>query len=73
MSLTMRQWRLARELTINDMAKACKVHPNTYAAWEKEPGKVKVDDAFRIASALGVTIDDIFFNVDTTKCCKEGA
>ncbi len=69
MGLTMRQWRLAKELTINEMATACGVHPNTYAAWEKEPEKVKVQDAVVIARVLDVPVDEIFFKPDTTKCC----
>lgn len=64
--MTMRQWRLARELTIEDMAKACDVHPNTYAAWEQDPGKVRVEAAFKIAQALGTTVDAIFFSHEAT-------
>lgn len=64
--LTMRQWRLAKELSINDMAEACGVHPNTYAAWEKDAGNVKIRDAVKIAEALGVSVDDIFFSAAAT-------
>ena len=60
--LTLRQWRLVKELTIEDMAAACGVHPNTYAAWEKAPGKISVDNAITIAKVLGVSVDAIFFN-----------
>ena len=59
--LTLRQWRLAKELTIEDMAAACDVHPNTYAAWEKAPGKITVDNAIKIAKFFGVSVDAIFF------------
>lgn len=59
--LTLRQWRLAKELTIEDMATACGVHPNTYAAWEKAPGKISVDKALTIAKVFGVSVDAIFF------------
>lgn len=68
--MTMRQWRLARELTVEEMARACGVHPNTYAAWEQEPGKVRVDAAVKIAEALGTSVDSIFFNDGATKCCE---
>lgn len=63
----MRQWRLAKELTINDMAEACGVHPNTYALWEKNPESVKVKDALKIAEVFGVPVDEIFFKSDATK------
>lgn len=66
--MTLRQWRLVKELTIEDMAAACEVHPNTYAAWEKNPGKISVDMAVKIAHFLGTSVDAIFFNCDATKC-----
>lgn len=59
--LTMRQWRLVKEMSIEAAAKACGVHPNTYAYWEKNPENVKVKDAVKVAQALGVSVDDIFF------------
>ena len=59
--MTMRQWRRLKELTIEDMAKACGVHPNTYAAWERSPERVKIGDAVKVAEILGVDIDAIFF------------
>ena len=66
--LSMRQWRLVKELTIKDMAEACGVHPNTYALWEQNPESVKVKDALKVAKVLGVPVDDIFFKSDATKC-----
>lgn len=67
-NLTMRQWRLVKEISINDAAKACGVHPNTYAYWEQNPGSVKVKDAVKVAEALGVSVDDIFFHDGATNC-----
>lgn len=67
-NLTLRQWRLVKERTINDMADACGVHPNTYALWEKNPESVKVKDALKVAEVLGVPVDEIFFNQAATKC-----
>ena len=66
--LTLRQWRLARELTIDEMAAACGVHPNTYRAWEEHPEKVSVGKAVMIAEALGASVDAIFFSHSATKC-----
>lgn len=66
--LNLKQWRLVKGLTIEQMAKTCDVSTNTYSAWETKPGKVKIDKALIIADAFGVSIDDIFFNAETTKC-----
>ena len=54
--LTMRQWRLVKEMSIEAAAEACGVHPNTYAYWEKKPENVKVKDAVKVAQALGVSV-----------------
>lgn len=66
--LTMRQWRLVKEISIAAAAKACNVHPNTYAYWEEHPENVKVKNAVIIAQALGVSVDDIFFHEGATNC-----
>lgn len=68
MALSLKQWRLVKEMTIEQMAKACEVSTNTYSAWEDDPGKVKVRNALKIAEALGVSVNEIFFNHETTKC-----
>ena len=67
MGLTMKQWRLARELTQNQMADKCGVHRNTYASWEEKPENVSVKNAQIIANALDVTVEDIFFNPELYK------
>ena len=66
--LTLKQWRQVKGFTIEQMAKACGVSMNTYSAWEANPGKVKVENALKIAGIFGTSIDDIFFDHDTTKC-----
>lgn len=66
--LTMKQWRLAKELSQEEMASKCNVHRNTYAAWEDNPDMVSVGNAKVIAQALGESVNTIFFNEDTTKC-----
>ncbi len=67
MSLTVKQWRLAKEITIQEMADACGVHYNTYAKWEDDPGKISIDAAKKIAVALGESVDTIFFSSNSTK------
>lgn len=68
MGLSMRQWRLAKELSQEEMAKKCKVHRNTYASWEENPNNVSVGNAKIIAKALGESVNTIFFNEESTKC-----
>lgn len=70
MGLTMKQWRLAKELSQEEMAAKCKVHRNTYASWEDNPDNVSVGNAKIIAEALGESVDTIFFNIDSTKCSE---
>ena len=64
MGLTMKQWRLAKELSQEQMAQKCSVHRNTYASWED----VSIKNAKIIAQALGENVNTIFFDGDSTKC-----
>lgn len=58
--LTLRQWRLAREVSMDQMAKSLDIHPNTYAAWEQEPEKIPVGKAIKITQLLDVRLEDLF-------------
>ncbi|MBR2654701.1 MAG: helix-turn-helix transcriptional regulator [Lachnospiraceae bacterium] len=62
MALTLRQWRKAREITQEKMADRLGVHINTYQNWEKEPGKITIENSKKIAEILGVPLDDISFS-----------
>ena len=62
MGLTLKQWRLAKEISQEEMAKRCGVHRNTYAAWEKNPNNISVENAVVIAEALKESVDTIFFH-----------
>ena len=68
MGLTMKQWRLAKELSQDQMAQKCSVHRNTYASWEENPENVSIKNAKIIAQALGENVNTIFFDGDSTKC-----
>lgn len=68
MSLTLKQWRLAKEISQEQMAAKCGVHRNTYASWEERPEEVSIKNAKIIANALGESINLIFFNENSTKC-----
>ena len=62
MALTLRQWRKAREITQEQMAKALNIHINTYQNWEKDPGRISVTNVMKIAEVLKVSVNDIIFN-----------
>lgn len=62
MALTIRQWRKVREISQQHMARFLGVHINTYISWEKDPGKISIDNSKKIADALNVPIDEIIFS-----------
>ena len=65
--LTLKQWRLAKEISLEKMAKLLDVSMNTYIRWEKNPGKMPLAKAQAFANALGINFNDIIFlpNKDT--------
>lgn len=58
--LTLRQWRLAREISIEKMAELLEIHPNTYRIWEREPENIAIGKAKQISNILNVPLADIF-------------
>lgn len=68
MSLTLKQWRLAKEISQEEMARKCGVHRNTYASWEENPDNISVKNAKIIAKALHESVNTIFFDENSTKC-----
>lgn len=60
--LTIKQHRMLRDLTQNEMAERLGIHYSTYRNWETEPSKISIKYAKDIAIIFGVSIDDIFFN-----------
>lgn len=61
MSMTLRAWRRARDITQEEMAEHCGVHPNTYRYWEEHTEAIKLSYAKMIAERLKVDIKDIDF------------
>ena len=59
--LTLRAWRRAKEISQEDMAERLNVHTNTYQNWEKEPEKISIANAVKIADILGVGMNEISF------------
>ena len=71
MGLTLKQWRLAKEISQEEMTAKCNVHRNTYAAWKENPNNISVGNAKIIAKALNESVNTIFFDSDSTKCRGE--
>ena len=59
--LNLKQIRLVRGISQEEMAERLNVHVNTYRQWENEPMKVSVGTAFKISQILDVPISTIFF------------
>lgn len=64
----LRQYRLMREISKQEMAKRLGVHPNTYSAWEDKPDSISIGKAFEICKILGVSFESIFLGENSTKC-----
>lgn len=59
--LSIKQLRMVRGLTQEQMAERVGVHRNTYASLEENPEKISIGLAKRIAAALEVSPNGIFF------------
>lgn len=64
MSLTVRQWRRAKDITQEQMAESLGIHVNTYQNWEESPEKISIEKAVKIAEIFGVTLDDVSFKTE---------
>lgn len=58
---TLREWRAVWNLTKQDVAKQLKVHPSTYAKWERNPEDIKINDAARLAVVFQCRVQEIIF------------
>lgn len=70
MKLTLDEWRRARNISQDEMANTCGVHVNTYRKWEENPASIKYDKMLIIVDALKISLDDIFFDSNTTQNSK---
>ncbi|WP_144506666.1 helix-turn-helix domain-containing protein [Bacillus mycoides] len=66
MILTMRQARLVKGITQQEMALKLNVHVDTYRKMEKNPDEVTIGNAKKISNLLGISYDQIFFNDNST-------
>ncbi len=61
MSLSLKQTRLVKGKTQEEMAERLKVHVQTYRKLEENPDNVTISQAKIISTFLGVSYDEIFF------------
>ena len=61
MKLSLKEWRMARGLSREQLAKRLGVGKTTLYYWETNKRKMTIDKAYTAAAELGVTIDDIKF------------
>lgn len=66
MGLTPKQARLLRDLTQQEVADLLGVHRQTYMKWENRPDEIPVGKAKEFSKIVGVSVDNIFFNSDST-------
>lgn len=59
--LTVKQHRLIREISQEEMAEKVGVHVQTYRAWEENPEKISIAKAKKIAAAFNISINEIYF------------
>ena len=61
MRLTLKDARRRALLTQEDVAGQLGVSKSAYRWYERNPGKMRVDVAYRFAKIVGLTIDDLTF------------
>ena len=61
MSFTIKQARKMADKSQNEMAKALKVHVQTYRKIERNPRTATVDQVKIIAEQTGISLDQLFF------------
>ena len=66
-SLTLMEWRRARNVSQEKMAELCGVHVNTYRRWENSPGQLRINQVLKIADFLKISLDDIILSTNTTE------
>jgi len=58
--LTIKQHRLIREISQEEMADKIGIHVQTYRAWEEKPEKISIAKAKKIAAVFNISISEIF-------------
>jgi len=71
MKVTVKQARILSDMTQGDASQVLGVHRHTYMKYEKNPGLMPLDKAFKFAEIVGMPFDDIFFGGDSTNRREE--
>ncbi len=58
---TIAEWRQDKGISREALAAALDVSVPTIYAWEKKPGRIRIDYAYKIARELGVELKQIQF------------
>lgn len=66
MTLTPRQARLLSDLSQLEVAEKLGVHRQTYMKWERNPDEMPVGKAKEFSVIVGSSVDQIFFNPEST-------
>lgn len=61
MGLSLKQMRLIKGKTQDEMAELLNIHVQTYRKLEENPDEATIKQAKKISEFLGVSYDDIFF------------
>ena len=61
MGLSLKQMRLIKGKTQDEMAELLNIHVQTYRKLEENPDEATIKQAKKISEVLGVSYDDIFF------------
>ncbi len=65
MKLTLKDARRRALMTQEEVAERLGVSKSAYRWYERNPGKMKVDKAYRFAKLCGLTIDDLTFTKES--------
>lgn len=66
--MTIKAARVNAGYTQEELANKLGVHRLTISSWESEPSTMKIKDAEALCKVLNITIDQIFFENNSTKC-----
>lgn len=61
MALTMKQARVGRGMSQDEMAAAMGCHRNTYRKWEHNPGDMPIKQAQKFCEIVKLQLDEIIF------------
>ena len=67
MGLSLKQMRLIKGKTQDEMAELLNIHVQTYRKLEENPDEATIKQAKKISEFLGVSYDDIFLLSNSTK------